>query len=99
MNKGYQPTDPPRRLDIPIGGSGGVNVIDSWKIEMIDVLKSIRDELQKTRKVIEINMKDNSIVRCKDCRWYGDVGCAIRIVDDTDKPKDDDFCSFAEIKF
>lgn len=36
------------------------------------------------------------IVRCKDCRWFGDEGCAILIVDDSDKPKEDDFCSFAE---
>lgn len=36
------------------------------------------------------------IIRCKDCRWFGRIGCAIRIVDDSDKPKDDDFCSFAE---
>lgn len=99
MKRGYQPTDPPRRLDPPVGGSGCVKVIDSWKTEMIDVLKSIRDELEKTRKVMEIIMKDDRIVRCKDCRWYGKDGCAIRIVDDTDKPEDDDFCSFAEIKF
>jgi len=36
------------------------------------------------------------IVRCKDCKWYGHPGCAIRIVDDSDKPNDDDFCSFGE---
>ena len=36
------------------------------------------------------------IVRCKDCKWYGHPGCAIRIVDDSDKPNDNDFCSFGE---
>ena len=36
------------------------------------------------------------IVRCRDCKWFNDIGCAIRIVDDTDKPSEDDFCSFAE---
>ena len=35
-------------------------------------------------------------VRCKDCKWFNDWGCAIRIIDDTDKPKETDFCSFAE---
>lgn len=36
------------------------------------------------------------IIRCKDCKWFGELGCAIRIVDDTDKPTENDFCSFAE---
>jgi len=38
------------------------------------------------------------IVRCKDCKWWGDYGCAIRIVDESDKPKENDFCSFGERK-
>ena len=36
------------------------------------------------------------IVRCRDCEWFGDIGCAIRIVDESDKPKETDFCSFGE---
>ena len=36
------------------------------------------------------------IIRCKDCKWFGDFGCAIRIVDDTDKPHENNYCSFAE---
>lgn len=36
------------------------------------------------------------VVRCKDCKWFNDIGCAISIVDDSDKPHEDDFCSFAE---
>lgn len=36
------------------------------------------------------------IIRCKACKWFGKAGCAIEIVDDSDKPTDDDFCSFAE---
>lgn len=36
------------------------------------------------------------LVRCKDCKWRGRLGCALRIADDSDKPKDDDFCSFGE---
>lgn len=38
------------------------------------------------------------VIRCKDCKWFGDIGCAISIVDDTDKPSEDDYCSFAERK-
>lgn len=38
------------------------------------------------------------VVFCKDCKWFGDPGCAIKIVDDTDKPTEDDYCSFGERK-
>ena len=38
------------------------------------------------------------VIRCKDCKWFGDIGCAISIVDDTDKPSGNDYCSFAERK-
>lgn len=36
------------------------------------------------------------IIRCKDCKWFGEIGCAISVVDDTDKPNENDYCSFAE---
>lgn len=36
------------------------------------------------------------IIRCKDCKWFGRIGCAISIVDVYDKPTENDFCSFAE---
>lgn len=38
------------------------------------------------------------LTRCRDCKWFNDFGCAIHIVDDSDKPKDNDFCSFGERK-
>lgn len=38
------------------------------------------------------------VVRCKDCKWFGELGCAIKIVDDTDKPQEMDYCSFGERK-
>lgn len=38
------------------------------------------------------------VVRCKDCKWFNDIGCAISIVDDSDKPKYDDYCSYGERK-
>ena len=38
------------------------------------------------------------LIQCKDCKWFGKIGCAINIVDDSDKPNEDDFCSFAERK-
>lgn len=36
------------------------------------------------------------VVLCKDCKWFNQIGCAIRIVDDSDKPTENDFCSFGE---
>lgn len=42
------------------------------------------------------NLPMFELVTCKECKWFGDFGCAIRVVDDTDKPTENDFCSFAE---
>ena len=36
------------------------------------------------------------VVRCRDCKWFNKIGYAIKIVDESDKPHEDDFCSFAE---
>lgn len=45
-----------------------------------------------------IKMVVTMLIRCKECKWFGDLGCAIRIVDDSDKPTENDYCSFAERK-
>ena len=37
-----------------------------------------------------------NVIRCKDCKWFGKLGCAIYIYDDSDRPKEDDYCSFGE---
>lgn len=44
------------------------------------------------------NMKEPraEVIQCKHCKWYGEPGCAISIVDDSDRPNGNDFCSFAE---
>lgn len=36
------------------------------------------------------------VVRCRDCKWWNKPGCAIFVVDDSDKPKADDYCIFGE---
>lgn len=36
------------------------------------------------------------VVRCKDCKWYHGIGCAIKIVDESDEPTDNDYCSYGE---
>ena len=38
------------------------------------------------------------VIRCKDCKWYDNIGCALIIVDEEDRPKPDDFCSYGERK-
>ena len=52
--------------------------------------------------VVEKLKKDENIfipvIRCKNCKWFGEIGCAIKIVDESDKPTENDFCSFAELK-
>ena len=36
------------------------------------------------------------VIRCKDCKWWGTSACALWIVDETDCPQENDFCSFGE---
>lgn len=55
----------------------------TWYKTMIDVAPAV-DAIQ--------------VVRCKDCKWFNKPGCAISIVDESDKPKETDFCSFGERK-
>ena len=62
-----------------------VNLPDNWADIIVERLK-----------------KDDSVcvpvIRCKNCKYFGEVGCAISIVDESDKPTENDFCSFAELK-
>lgn len=59
------------------------------------------DEAKRTFDVIidvQPTVDAVEVVRCKDCKWRGNLGCAVRIVDESDNPKDDDFCSWGERK-
>lgn len=47
---------------------------------------------------VNCEVRNGELVRCKDCKWRGKAGCAFLIVDESDKPKDDDFCSYGERK-
>lgn len=51
---------------------------------------------QAVKKAIESAPDYVCVIRCKDCKWFGKAGCAIHIVDDSDKPSENDYCSFAE---
>ena len=64
-------------------------VDDHNKAIYCDALEDENEYVGKKLDLVEV-------VRCKDCKWFNDIGCAMHIVDDSDKPKDDDYCSFGE---
>lgn len=66
-------------------------LVRKWNIEV----KAIQEIYDKARDGERISAEPK-IIRCKDCKWFNDIGCSIRIVDDSDKPTENDFCSFAE---
>lgn len=61
-----------------------INLPDDWIDQVIERLANDPESEWAT------------VIRCKDCKWFGDIGCAISIADDSDKPTENDFCSFAE---
>jgi len=61
-----------------------VNLPDDWVEQIVNRLRN------------DPEAEWVEIIRCKDCKWFGKAGCAINIVDDSDRPKETDFCSFAE---
>lgn len=61
-------------------------------------LREILEVLAATMIKHEVQNLPSAVIYCRDCKWFGEPGCAIRIVDDSDKPGEIDFCSFAERK-
>ena len=45
-----------------------------------------------------VNEVKCELIRCKDCKWFGKIGCAVNIVDESDEPEENDYCSWAERK-
>lgn len=67
--------------------------------ESKELFKEGNDALKKAvERLKELPSAEPEIIRCKDCKWFGEAGCAVMIVDDLDKPTEDDYCSFAERK-
>lgn len=60
--------------------------------------KIMKLDTDSTKTIVIFDTPYVKVVRCKDCKWFNDIGCAIHIVDDSDKPKGDDYCSFGERK-
>ncbi len=71
---------------------------------VIDLLKQMRKDGEMVpwegkdvfARIRKLPAAQPEIVHCKDCKWFGEIGCAIEIVDDSDRPNENDFCSFAE---
>ena len=74
-----------------------------WNLQMLDDTQST-DKVWNGVRMVEKKVESaptidaEPVVRCKDCRWFGKIWCAIEVVDETDMPKENDFCSFAERK-
>lgn len=66
-------------------------VLEMLSDDFVDGVTSTLEILKKEPSVDAVE-----VVRCKDCKWFGHAGCAIRIVDDSDSPSDSDYCSFGE---
>lgn len=71
-----------------------------WEKEIIVGQSDLRVSEFKPTNSVEYRRQINwsPLVRCKDCKWRGELGCAVSIVDESDIPKDDDFCSWGERK-
>ena len=85
-------------MDDLISRQAALDEADEW-LEFLDGdkdagtrmgIKAMRKSLRK------LPSAQPEIIRCKDCKWFGNIGCAINIVDDSDRPTEMDFCSFAE---
>ena len=67
------------------------------RIEIPCIFDISDEQLQNAiEKAMEKHPDYITVIRCKDCKWFNKSGCAIHIVDDSDKPSENDYCSFAE---
>lgn len=64
----------------------------------VDEIRKCKFVVDGIEKIRALPFAQPEIIRCKDCKWFNRGGCVIRIVDDSDKPTENDFCSFAERK-
>ena len=71
--------------------------ITGGQIHEIDLINEIVSDTQNLIDKIE-NGTLKEVIRCKNCKWFNTGGCAIEIIDNSDKPTENDFCSFAELK-
>lgn len=76
------------------------DVVEADKAQKeIDYWHDKAQSYEQTILKLSLNKADVvEVVRCKDCKWYSGIGCAIKIVDESDEPTDNDFCSYGEKK-
>ena len=87
-----RPIDADALMEQPVWLCGGW-VGDSYAEGYMDAL----DKVEKTVKLAP-TIDAVPVVRCKDCKWFNRFGCAVEIVDFTDRPTENDYCSFGERK-
>lgn len=79
---------------------GKLNLIDADKLVERINLDPYASELSKLFAQYHIYnatiIDAEPVVRCRDCMWWGKLGCAVRCESPTDTPEADDFCSFGE---
>lgn len=82
-----------------------MRLIDADKLESGEVIIPTENGRYEYVEVFYKDDVDNApsvdaveVVRCKDCKWRGELGCAVSIVDESDIPNDDDFCAWGERK-
>lgn len=68
---------------VDMGYISAVNIL-AYKLGWNDALDSVE------------RFATTEVVRCKDCKWRDELGCAVRILDESDRPKDNDFCAWGE---
>ena len=76
--------DPSQRINVLWDNDDGTRYSEEMTIRRLLAVMS-DDEIETI-----------DLVRCIECRWFGDFGCAIRIVDESDRPSEEDYCSFGE---
>lgn len=77
-------------IEVPKGIFANLSKIKNGSIASKRILDCVKAgvKLSKT--------KQNGLILCENCKWFNTIGCAISIVDDSDKPTENDYCSFAE---
>lgn len=77
-------------IEVPKGIFANLSKIKNGSIASKRILDCVKAGIKLS------NTKQNGLILCKDCKWFNTIGCAISIVDDSDKPTECDYCSFAE---
>jgi hypothetical protein len=74
------------------GTEGNADIIPQRLVDaVLDIMDGIMLDIDEQPTIDAV-----PVVRCKDCKWFNRFGCAVEIVDFTDRPTENDYCSFGE---